>query len=125
MSYKILSKEHYHETMVKIYEMMKKGEEGLSNEETILLREMAVEAEYYEDHILNLGFNKKPETIIDWVDHALYENKMTKSALAEALNMPKSKISDILSGKRKPDVPFLKGIHKVLKADPKFLLEHA
>jgi transcriptional regulator with XRE-family HTH domain len=50
---------------------------------------------------------------------------MTQTSLATALGMPKSKVSEILSGKRKPDVPFLKGLHKVLKADPEFLLEHA
>jgi HTH-type transcriptional regulator/antitoxin HigA len=125
MEYKINSKKHYHETMVKIYEWMNKGEQNLSPEELVELSEMTNAAELYEDNILNLNFRKEPETISDWVERALFEHKMTQTSLATALGMPKSKVSEILSGKRKPDVPFLKGLHKVLKADPEFLLEHA
>jgi len=40
------------------------------------------------------------------------------------LDYEQSKVSEILSGKRKPDIPFLKGVHKVLKIDANFLLEH-
>jgi antitoxin component HigA of HigAB toxin-antitoxin module len=125
MKYKINSKKHYHETMVKIYEWMNKGEQNLSPEELVELSEMTNAAELYEDNILNLNFRKEPETISDWVERALFEHKMTQTSLATALGLPQSKVSEILSGKRKPDVPFLKGLHKVLKADPEFLLEHA
>jgi antitoxin component HigA of HigAB toxin-antitoxin module len=104
---------------------MNKGEQNLSPEELVELSEMTNAAELYEDNILNLNFRKEPETISDWVERALFEHKMTQTSLATALGMPKSKVSEILSGKRKPDVPFLKGLHKVLKADPEFLLEHA
>ena len=50
---------------------------------------------------------------------------MTQAKLAEELGLGQSKVSEILSGKRKPDVSFLKGIHTVLKIDADFLLEHA
>jgi transcriptional regulator with XRE-family HTH domain len=55
----------------------------------------------------------------------MFENKITQAKLAEELGLGKSKVSEILSGKRKPDIPFLKGLHKVLKIDADFLLEHA
>jgi len=125
MKYEIHSKKHYHETMVGIYELMNKGELNLSPEDKMNLAEIANAAELYEDQVLKLNFRKEPETIADWVERALFEQKMTQTSLATALGMPKSKISEILSGKRKPDVPFLKGLHKILKADPQFLLEHA
>ena len=45
--------------------------------------------------------------------------------LSDNNNVPaaKSKVSEILNGKRKADIPFLKGIHKVLKIDASLLLE--
>ena len=55
MEYKINSKKHYHETMVKIYEWMNKGEQNLSPEELVELSEMTNAAELYEDNILNLN----------------------------------------------------------------------
>ncbi|MFT3950254.1 MAG: helix-turn-helix transcriptional regulator [Agriterribacter sp.] len=49
---------------------------------------------------------------------------MTQAKLASAIGIGQSKISDILAGKRKPDIPFLKGVYKALKIDGNFLLEH-
>jgi HTH-type transcriptional regulator / antitoxin HigA len=125
MSYFIKSRKHYHETMVKIYEMMNKGEQAHSPEELAILSEMTISAEKYEDEIMKTGFRKEPKTIPEWVDRALFEHKMSQSSLADAMGIPKSKVSEILSGKRKADVSFLKGLHKILDADPQFLLEHA
>ena len=48
---------------------------------------------------------------------------MTQAALADQIGLAKSKVSEIINGKRKADIPFLKGIHKVLKIDAKVLLE--
>jgi HTH-type transcriptional regulator/antitoxin HigA len=39
------------------------------------------------------------------------------------LDLGKYKLSEILSGKRKPDVIFLKAVYKKLKVDPAFLLD--
>lgn len=50
---------------------------------------------------------------------------MTQAKLAEELGLGKYKVSEILTGKRKPDLQFLKGLYKVLKIDTQFLLEHA
>jgi HTH-type transcriptional regulator/antitoxin HigA len=111
--------------MVKIYEMMNKGEQAHSPEELAILSEMTISAEKYEDEIMKTSFRKEPKTISEWVDRALFEHKMSQSSLADAMGIPKSKVSEILSGKRKADVSFLKGLHKVLDADPQFLLEHA
>jgi len=55
----------------------------------------------------------------------MFENKMTQAKLAEELGLGKSKVSEILTGKRKPDLSFLKGVHKILKIDADFLLEHS
>lgn len=125
MKYTIASKEAYHETMVDVYKLMNKGEANLTQTELKRLSAMVVAAEKYEDEVLGLKPRKEPETIAELVELKLFENKMTRAKLAEELGLGKSKVSEILSGKRKPDVLFLKGLHKVLKIDSDFLLEHA
>ena len=125
MQYKINSKQSYHETMVTIYNLMNKGEANLRSSELKKLAAMTVAAEKYEDEVLGLQPKKEPKTIAELVELKMFENKMTQAKLAEELGLGKSKVSEILSGKRKPDVPFLKGIYKVLKIDANFLLEHA
>jgi transcriptional regulator with XRE-family HTH domain len=68
---------------------------------------------------------KELKTITELLEQMMYENKMTQAKLADKPGLGKSKFSEILSGKRKPDVIFLKARYKKLKVDPAFLLDHA
>ncbi len=124
MKYKILSKKEYHQTMIEVYDLMNKGEENLSSKELAELSVMAEAAEKYENEVLGLHPSNQPETIIEMVEKKMYEKKLTQSSLAETLGLSKSKVSEILNGKRKPDLAFLKGIYKVLGVDADFILNH-
>ncbi len=125
MIHKIHSKKDYHETMVAVYNLMNKGEAKLTTSEVKKLAVMAEAAEKYEDQVLGLKPQKAPGTIVEIVELRMFESKMTQARLAEELGLGKSKVSEILTGKRKPDISFLKGVHRVLKIDAGFLLEHA
>ena len=120
MKYTINSKKEYHQTMVDVYELMNKGEQFLSEAELNKLSTMAEAAEKYENDVLHLKPQRQPQTIPEMV-----EQKISQTTLAEKLGFSPSKVSEILSGKRKPDVSFLKGIHKLLHIDADFLLTHA
>jgi len=102
---------------------MNKGEGKLTKIESSKLSNMAIAAELYEENILGLKPFKEPATIPELVELKLFENKMTQAKLAEEIGLAKSKVSEILTGKRKADISFLKGIHKVLKIDAERLLE--
>ncbi len=125
MKHAITSKKDYHETMVAVYDLMNKGEANLTAKELKNLATMAKAAEEYEDNVLGLKPAKEPQTITELLEQKMYENKLTQAKLADTLGLGKSKLSEILSGKRKPDVPFLKAVYKKLKVDPAFLLDHA
>jgi HTH-type transcriptional regulator/antitoxin HigA len=124
MSYLIHSKKEYHQTMIEIYDLMNRGEAALSKPQMKRLGEISVAAEKYEDEVLGLR-PKAPTTIADAVALKMFQNKMNQTQLAKSMGLTKSKVSEVLSGKRKPDISFLKGIHRVLKIDAEFLLEHA
>ena len=111
--------------MVAVYDLMNKGEANLTAKELKTLAAMAKAAEEYEDNVLGLKPAKEPQTLIELLEREMYERKMTQAKLADTLGLGKSKLSEILSGKRKPDVPFLKAVYKKLMVDPAFLLEHA
>ena len=123
MNKKIKSKKEYHENMVAIYNLMNKGENNLTKAELKILTAMSIAAENYEETVLGLKPFKEPETIAEIVELKLFENKMTQASLSDQIVIAKSKVSEILNGKRKADIPFLKGIHKVLKIDAGLLLE--
>jgi HTH-type transcriptional regulator/antitoxin HigA len=121
----INSKKEYHQMMVDIYNLMNKGEGNLSKAEIVKLAEMSTKAELYEDTVLGLKPIKEPKTIQEIVELKLFENKMTQTQLAEEIGLAKSKVSEIINGKRKADIQFLKGIHKLFKIDAGILLEMA
>jgi HTH-type transcriptional regulator/antitoxin HigA len=125
MKYKINSKKEYHQTMVDVYELMNKGEHLLTEAELNRLSIMAEAAEKYENDVLHLKPQRQPQTIPEMVELKMFEQKITQSKLAEYLGLSKSKVSEILTGKRKPDVNFLKGIYEKLNIDADFLLRHA
>jgi HTH-type transcriptional regulator/antitoxin HigA len=123
MKKEIKSKKEYHENMVAIYNLMNKGQNNLTKAELKVLTAMSIAAENYEETVLGLKPFKEPETIAEIVELKLFENKMTQASLSDQIGIAKSKVSEILNGKRKADIPFLKGIHKVLKIDASLLLE--
>lgn len=123
MNKEIKSKKEYHENMVAIYNLMNKGEKNLTKAELKILTAMSIAAENYEETVLGLKPFKEPKTIAEIVELKLFENKMTQASLSDQIGISKSKVSEILNGKRKADIPFLKGIHKVLKIDAGLLLE--
>ena len=123
MKIEIKSKKEYHELMIEIYNLMNKGEGKLTKAESTKLSKMAIAAELYEENVLGLKPFKEPKTIHELVELKLFEQKMTQARLAEEIGLAKSKVSEILNGKRKADITFLKGIHKVLKIDAGLLLE--
>jgi antitoxin component HigA of HigAB toxin-antitoxin module len=125
MKYKINSKKEYHQTMVDVYELMNKGEHLLTEAELNRLSAMAEAAEKYENDVLHLKPQREPQSIPEMVELKMFEQKISQTTLAEKLGFSPSKVSEILSGKRKPDVSFLKGIHKLLHIDADFLLTHA
>jgi HTH-type transcriptional regulator/antitoxin HigA len=67
---------------------------------------------------------KAPQSIPQIVELKMSERKMTQARLAQELGVGKSKVSEIMSGKRNPDLAFVKGVYKILKVDATFLLDH-
>ncbi|OCX50585.1 transcriptional regulator [Mucilaginibacter sp. PPCGB 2223] len=119
-----ITDKNYHETMIAIYELMDKGEQNLTEDDIARLRQMTIAAEKYEDEVLLLKPTKKPNTLAEAVELFMFENKLSQAKLADKLGIGKPKLSQILSGKRQPDVYFLKSLYDKLNIDPKFILEH-
>ena len=117
-----LNETDYTNAMKEILTLMNKGEGNLSEEEVNKLRNMALSAEKYEDTHYPLPM---PKTISEMVELKRFQLKLTQAALADMLGLGKPKLSQILSGKREPDVPFLKAVYKKLDIDPGFLLDNA
>lgn len=118
---KIKNNKEYKEALHKIYQLMNKGEENISDTEAEQVKQMAKDIEYYEDHTLKIM--PLPVTVASIVREKAEEMNITQAKLAGILNIHTAKLSQILNGKRKPDVSFLKAIHEKLNLDGNFILE--
>lgn len=99
---------------------MKKGEESLTQTEVSKISNMAIAIQQYERVYYPFP---APKTIHEVVAYKMTEKKLNRVKLAELFGMGTAKISQILNGKRQPDVAFLKAVHEKLGVDGNFLLE--
>ena len=118
---KITDNKHYKESLHKVYSLMNKGEGNLTDAEAREIETTAKAIEYYEDYILKLM--PMPVTINAVVQQKAEELALSQKQLAEMFGMTPPKLSQILNGKRQPDVTFLKAVHQKLGIDGNFILE--
>lgn len=124
---KIRTEAQYNQILQLIESFIKKATENggfhsLSDAESNELEKLSLLAEQYEDQALKIM--PIPVTINALVHHKIKEMGLTQAKLADLLGIGTSKLSQILTGKREPDVPFLKAIHEKLGISGDFLLEN-
>ncbi len=137
----IVSREDYDNAVTLLERMAEKSEENLTNKELKWIEHTAQLIDEYEDKngmsLINVQSVHHGETDIQKISAALgYEpdltdiirfkmlqKKLNQKSLALLLNMAEAKVSQILNGKREPDVDFLRGIHTKLGIDGNILLE--
>jgi len=123
---KIRTKAQYDQVMDLIEVFITKATAGggfhsLLEAEAQELNALSVLAEQYEDDVLKIM--PLPNTINAIVQHKIKEMDITQAKLAEMLGIATPKLSQILTGKRQPDVSFLKAVHNKLGISGDFLLE--
>jgi HTH-type transcriptional regulator/antitoxin HigA len=112
----------YQSALNELDTLMKKGEDNITDSEATKIETLALSIQSYEESYYPFPM---PKTISEMVELKRFQLKLTQAALADMLGLGKPKLSQILSGKRDPDVPFLKAVYKKLGIDPGFLLDNA
>lgn len=116
------SETQYEEALKDLNSLMKKGDDHISDTEADRAEALALAIQAYEKIYYPFPM---PKTIPEMVELKRFQLKLTQAALADLLGLGKPKLSQILTGKREPDVPFLKAVYQKLDIDPGFLLDHA
>jgi HTH-type transcriptional regulator/antitoxin HigA len=116
------TKSDYDKAMREILQLMNKGEKNLSKPETEKLRSMSLAALAYEKSIYTIP---APSTFEGMIELRMYEMKLKQKELAKLMGVAEPKLSQILTGKRGPDIQFLKAAYHKLHIDPAFLIEKA
>lgn len=116
----ILSDEEYNAVMQQIDTLMGKGSTHLTKREMATVRRLAMKAQAYEQKTFAVD---PPTTLAGIIEMRMYDLRLKQTQLAQKLNISDAKLSLIMSGKQRPDVAFLKTVHKELNIDANLLLE--
>lgn len=117
----ISSERDYNAVMQEIHTLMKKGEKNLIEKDIHHLQSLVTAAQNYEEAHYKLPM---PTTLTGMIEMKMFEMNFKQKEMAALLGLTPSKFSQILNGKREPDVEFLKAVYKKLNIDPRFILEH-
>ena len=117
---KIINENDYNKALKDVYSLMQKGEANLTDSDATNIAIMAKAIQQYEK--VHYPF-PMPKTITDMVEFKMFEKKMNRVGLANLLGIDTPKLSQILNGKRQPDIRFLKAVHEKLGIDGNFILE--
>ncbi len=119
---KIASNSQYHTALAEIETFIEKGFGNLTKKETGKLEQISLAVEAYEK-------NRYPmpvaTTIPALLEEYMHENKMNRVQLSQMLEVPNSTMSEIINGKKKPNLSIVKKLHDKLNIDGNFLLETA
>jgi len=110
----------YKKVMKKIDSLMSKGSDTVTKSELSEIRELALMAQAYEKQHFVI---KPPSTLAGIIELKMYEMRLKQTELAQKLEVSNAKLSLIMNGKQRPDIAFLKSVHKQLHVDANLLLE--
>lgn len=119
----------YQKLMTQIETLLQKATAGggfaaLIPDEARELAQFSAWAEAYEDSIPLMPI-KVPQSIPEMIEFKMYEKKMKQREMAQLLEVPETRLSEILRGKRRVNLDMAKTLRTKLKIDADFILEHA
>lgn len=119
----------YDEVMKCIEKLLQKstnsgGFESLPTEEVKKLQHLSLMAEQYE-YSLSLMPIKAPTTLVEMIRYKMFEMNLKQKQLAKILEISETRMSELLTGKRKLNIELAKKLHSKLNIDAHFILEIA
>ena len=117
---RILSDRDYEAVMTTIDKLMAKGSDKVSDDELFEIRKLALMAAEYEKEIYHIAV---PSTLAGIIEMKMFEMHLNQKEMAKKLKVSSAKLSLILNGKQKPDVPFIKTAYEDLHVNADMLLK--
>ena len=117
---KIESAKEYHTAMKRIDMLMSEGEE-MGDKDALELRTTALAAQVYEKTLYEIP---APKSVQGMLELEMFKRKLKQKDMAKLLNIGETKLSQILSNKRVPDIAILKAANEKLGIDGNLLLKY-
>ena len=100
------------------------GVNTLLQEEFDTLNELSLAANAYEMN-MRAGYLNHPTSISDALKIKMMQMRLKQKDMAELLGIAESRLSEVLSGKRKVNMELAKKLNRILKMEAEFILQAA
>ena len=100
------------------------GVDTLPPEEFDALNDLSLIANAYEKNVRN-SFLSPPKTISDALKIKMMQLRLKQKDMANLLGIAESRLSEVLSGKRKVNMDLAKKLNRILKIEAEFILQTA
>ena len=100
------------------------GVETLPKEEFDTLNELSLRANVYEKN-MRTGYLSQPTSISDVLKIKMIQMRLKQKDMAQLLGIAESRLSEVLSGKRKINMELAKKLNCILKMEAEFILQAA
>lgn len=117
---KITSKQQYYEAMAEIESYLQKGLSKLTTEEDERLDRLSKGVEAWE--LKEYPMPMQP-SLPDILIYVMQYKRSSQAELSESLSISKSLLSEILNGKKKPNLDLIVSLHQNFGIDANILLE--
>jgi len=102
------------------------GFDALTTQEGDELARLALLAEAYEDSIpLMPVLIETPKDLPEMIGLRMYQRKLNQRETAQLLEIPETRLSEVLRGKRRVSLAMAKQLRQKLAIDADFILDHA
>jgi HTH-type transcriptional regulator/antitoxin HigA len=117
---KINTRHEYYLAMAQIELLLEKGLSALSEAEDENLAILSKSAEDWELKEYPMPMNPAVQDILNYI---MYQRKINQTQLSQQLKISKAALSEILSGKKKPNLDVAKELHASFEIDGNLILE--
>ncbi len=100
------------------------GVDTLPSEEFDALNELSLMANVYEKNA-RANFLNQPKSISDALKIKMMQLRLKQKDMAQLLGIAESRLSEVLSGKRKVNMELAKKLNRILKMEAEFILQAA
>ncbi len=114
---------HYHQAMAVIETYLVKGSESLTEADLAELQRLSLLVEKYEE--VHYPMPVEPATMPEMIKLRMFQENLKQKDTATLLGITETRLSEVLTGKRKVNMDLAKRLHEKLKIRPEFIFKTA
>lgn len=123
MLLKIETEKEYNDALTQIEAFLSKGSSILTEPELAELQRLSLLVEKYEDEYYPMPV--EPTTLSDMIRLRMFQENLKQKEAARLLGITETRLSEVLSGKRKVNMDLAKRLHLQLNIRAEFILQTA